>query len=69
MDEQQDSIGRKSPYFLGLKHVADLTRTLYFRPRSRVTKAREASVTEQNLIDVALPFFDALAEGFPTCPR
>jgi hypothetical protein len=64
VDEQQDTISRKSPYLLGLKHVADIVRTLAVGLRGRFTAERERSFTEQQLVDLTVPFLDALRTSF-----
>jgi hypothetical protein len=64
VDEQQDTISRTSPYLLGLKHVADIVRTLAVGPRGRFSAERERQFTEQQLVDITAPFLDALVASF-----
>ncbi len=64
VDTERDRILGQNENLMGVKHVADTVRTVQVGIAGRITKKREAELTETKLIDDANLFLDTLVEGF-----
>lgn len=64
VDMDNDRILGSNPNLLGARHVADITRILEVGLSGRITRRRELELTERELSDQALRFFDTLIGSF-----
>ena len=64
VDPERDRILADNPNLLGLKHLADIARTLQVGVAGRITVKKEDELSEQKIIDDSWVFLDALVLGF-----
>lgn len=64
IDVDRDRILGGNEYLMGVKHVADLVRTVQVGVAGRITKRRQSDFSEKKLIEDATLFLDTLSEGF-----
>ncbi len=64
VDTDKDRIVGRNENLTGVKHVADIIRTVQVGISARITKRRESELTEAQLIDDAMAFLDTLMNGF-----
>lgn len=64
VDIERDRVLGKNENLMGVKHVADIIRTLHVGISGYITKKRERDFNETGMIDVTTNFLDTLIEGF-----
>jgi hypothetical protein len=65
VDPEKDRVGRGSPYLVGAKHVAEITRTVAVGLEGRVSKNQEATMSEQVVAADTERFLSMIEESFP----
>ncbi|TFD15371.1 hypothetical protein E3T42_10800 [Cryobacterium sp. TMT4-10] len=65
VDPEGDRVGRGSPYLMGAKHVAEITRTVKVGLDGRISRRQESEFKEREMAEQAKQFFTVVQQSFP----
>ncbi|SNR46720.1 DNA-sulfur modification-associated [Haloechinothrix alba] len=64
VDLEQDRMSRTNAHFIGAKHVADLTRAVAVGVSGRISRKREASLSDEAVVEAMHCFLDCITTAF-----
>ncbi|MDV6012283.1 DNA sulfur modification protein DndB [Haloechinothrix sp. LS1_15] len=64
VDLEQDRMTRNNTNFIGAKHVADLTRAVAVGVSGRISKKREATLSDEAVVESVHNFLDCISTAF-----